>query len=352
MSTQVINVYASQAAEVKVPEAISAVGHMVAMRSVNLSFDVDGHLVKILSQDGHRVKQGDVIAELNDQSDLAQLTSLQADLSLQKSTYQRMLKIKDFGGISKQTLDQAQAKVVKAQAAVKQQQIVINQKKLKAPFDGILGTFDVDIGAYIAAGTGVVRLVQEAPLRVRYSVPASERSKLEIGQTVTVSSSAYPKKTFSGILSYISPQVNQGTGTITLEAKVDNPDYLLLPGMFVSVKQIVDPSRQLLMIPDVAVLSDIEGQYVYQVINHNSVKKVYVKTGLIERSLTAISTGLKTGDMVVTAGQQKLQDGATIKILDTKLILPQKKSATVDKKTTAKNTATEHKKPAHEQKNH
>jgi len=225
-------------------------------------------------------------------------------------------------------LDAEHAKLVQAQAQVQQQQVLISKKQMRAPFDGVLGTYQFSVGAYISSGTPVVKLVQEAPLKVKYTLPASYRSQLEIGQNIEVDSSAYPKKHFTGIVSFISPEVNTGSGTISVEAKVKNPDFLLLPGMFVSVDQVLQEQRTLLMVPDIAVLTDINGQYVYRVDDSNKVSKVYVKVGIVADNKAQILSGLKANDVVVTAGQQKLNDGDYVKELSTKLpTVPQAKQS-------------------------
>ena len=317
--SKVVDVYAATAKLRNIPKTLNAVGNMKAIKSVNLSFDASGRLTHIYQSDGKRVKQGELIAQLDDQTDLAQLKSYQASLQLTQSTYQRMQSVVKFGAVSQQMLDAKHAEMVKAQAQVQQQKVLIGKKQLKAPFTGVLGTYQFSTGAYISQGQAIVKLVQEAPLKVSYTIPASDRSELEIGQNVTVKSSAYPDKTFTGIVSYISPEVNQGSGTVNVEAKVDNPDFLLLPGMFASVTQTLQEKRPLLMIPDIALLTDINGQYVFKIGQGNVVTKTYVKVGIIADNRAQILSGLKAGDVVVAAGQQKLSDGDHINVLKASL---------------------------------
>ncbi len=314
-----IDVYSATAKLRNIPKTLNAVGNMKAIKSVSLSFDASGTLTHIYQSDGKRVKQGELIAQLDDQTDLAQLKSYQASLQLTQSTYQRMLSVKKFGAVSQQMLDAKHAEMIKAQAQVQQQKVLISKKQLKAPFSGVLGTYQFSTGAYISKGTAVVKLVQEAPLKVAYTIPVSDRSELEIGQNVVVKSNAYPHKSFAGIVSYISPEVNQGSGTVNVEAKVNNPDFLLLPGMFVSVIQTLQEKRSLLMIPDIALLTDINGQYVYQVDANNVAHKTYVKVGIIADNRAQILSGLKAGDIVVSAGQQKLSDGDHVNVLKASL---------------------------------
>jgi membrane fusion protein (multidrug efflux system) len=310
-----VSVIVNKASMVNVPSVLTAVGYMKAMRSIGLSFEVDGNLAKIYFNNGERVKAGDDIAELDTSVDQAQLSAYQADLQLAQATYNRMLAIKDSGAISPQMLDSSKAALLKAQAMVSQQEYVIASKKFVAPFDGVLGDFQYNVGAFLPKGTVVVQLVQEAPLIVQYSVPVFYKPEVEIGQSVQVQSPAYPGQTFKGILSYVSPQVNPDSGTITMQAKVDNPDFLLLPGMFVSIRHTLNPNRELLMVPDVAIMTDIAGQYVFKIIDDH-VQKVYVKVGDLTNNLSEVSGDIKAGDQVVIAGQQKLIDGSKITIIN------------------------------------
>ncbi|MDO8953709.1 MAG: efflux RND transporter periplasmic adaptor subunit [Gammaproteobacteria bacterium] len=310
-----ISVIVNKATVVNVPGVLTAVGYMKAIQSIGLSFDVDGNLSKIYFNNGERVKAGDTVAELDTTVDQAQLAADQADLQLANATYQRILAIKDSGAISPQMLDSQKAQLLKARAVVAQQEDVIANKKFIAPFDGVLGDFQYNVGAFLPKGSVVVQLIQEAPLLVQFAVPVFYKSQVEIGQSVTVESSAYPNQTFKGILSYISPQVNPNSGTITLQAKVSNPDFLLLPGMFVGLQQTLNPNRELLMVPDVALMTDIAGQYVFKVVGSN-VQKVYVSVGDLSHNLSEVTGNIKAGDEVVIAGQQKLIDGSKITIIN------------------------------------
>ncbi|MDF2690603.1 MAG: transporter [Gammaproteobacteria bacterium] len=310
-----VSVIVNKAAMVNVPDVLTAVGYMKAIQSIGLSFQVDGNLSKIYFANGERVKAGDTIAELDTQVDRAQLAADQADLQLAQSTYARILAIKNSGAISPQMLDSQKAQLLKAQAMVDQQEDVIAAKKFVAPFDGVLGDFQYSVGAFLPKGTVVVQLVQEAPLMVQYSVPVFYRSELEIGQSVSVQTSAYPGQIFKGILSYISPQVDANSGTITLQAKIDNPDFLLLPGMFVSIKHTINPNRELLMVPDVALMTDIAGQYVFKIVGEK-VQKVYVTVGDLTNNMSEVSGNIQAGDQIVVAGQQKLVDGSRINIIN------------------------------------
>jgi RND family efflux transporter MFP subunit len=316
---QSVRVIVSTAHMASIPKVVAAFGIMESIKHVNLSFDLDGRIMKILAKNGQRVKKGDVIAEQDNASALAKVKSDTAGLQVAKSNYERMKSITAYGGISKQTIEEAKAHMVEAGAQLEQDQVTLAKKKLKAPFSGVLGIFTYHEGAYLVAGTGLITLVQQAPLKVKYSVPAALKPQLEIGQKVTVSERENAKQNFTGIVSYISPQVDSGSGTLTLEAKVPNPDFTLSPGMFVQVSEVIDPNQKLLVVPDEALMTDVNGQYVFVVQPGNVVKKTYVTTGEPTHDLVEILKGLKAGQRIVTVGQQRLYDGGHISVIPSSL---------------------------------
>ena len=301
---------------INVPERISAVGHMYAVKQVDLSFDNDGKLKQKYFKNGDRVLAGESVASLDDEKDLANLKSLQAKLDLAKQTYARVKILEKSGAISKEDVDQKFADLQEAEANVEQQKTVLEHDKLKAPFTGVLGTYNFDIGTYISAGTAVVQLTQENPLKIRFSIPADLKPKVAIGNAVELTSSTYKDKIFTGTVGYISPTVSSKSGTLEIEAEVANDDYLLSPGMFMSVSQILQAKRLMLVVPNMAVQVDRQGSFVYVVNPDNTVKVVTIQVDLIRDGYTEITSGLKAGQKIVIVGANKLSDGMKIKVSD------------------------------------
>ena len=196
----------------------------------------------------------------------------------------------------------------------------LDLKKLYAPFSGYLGVFKLKEGSYVAQGQNVVALRQISPVRVNYSLPSVYQSDVELAQSVEITSVALPGQKFQGLVSYRAQYVDQDTGTLALEATIKNPNFVLLPGMFVQVTQIIDPNRKLLVIPSISLQTDIDGEFVYVVEDKHMVgNKLYgvvkqrkIKSRLVANNLTAIQKGLKPGDWVISSGQQKLNDGSKI----------------------------------------
>lgn len=310
--------------EVNLPEIITAVGHIDAIQQVDLSFNSDGHLKDKYFKNGDRVLKGEIIAKLDDAQDLADLKALQAKLSVAEQDARRAAILVKSQAVSKEYVEQKNAALVEAQAEVEKQEIAVDHKKILAPFTGVLGSYKYDAGAYMSSGKDLVQLTQEAPLKVAYSIPANNKPLVETGNEVTLTTSAYPKDQFSGIVNFISPTINSSTGTLDLQANIPNKDYLLSPGMFVSVVQVIRKTHPILTLPETAIQTNQGGNFVWGVQENNTVKQISVKVGHIEMGWAQLTEGVKKDEKIVVIGGDKLADGDKITISD---ILPPKESS-------------------------
>jgi RND family efflux transporter MFP subunit len=309
-----------------VPETLTAVGHLEAYRNVSLSFNTSGLIKKLYYKDGQQVKQGTLIATLDDSVDQSNVAVAQATLLGSKSIYESNLELSKQMAVAKVTLVQAKSKWLQDKATLELQRRTLDLKKLYAPFDGYLGVFNVKEGAYVDKGNKVIALRQISPVRVDYSLPSTDQSLVELAQSVEINSNALPDQKFEGLVSYRAQYIDQSTGTLAIEATVKNPNFVLLPGMFVQVTQIIDPNRKLLVIPSIALQTDIGGEFVYLVKDKHLVgDKLYatvsqrkIKSKLVAGNLTAVEKGIKDGDWIIASGQQKLHDGAAIIIANGK----------------------------------
>lgn len=309
-----------------VPDTLTAVGHLEAYRNVDLSFNINGLIKKLYFKDGQQVQQGALIATLDDTVDQSNVAVAQATLLGSKSVYESNLKLSKQMAVAKVTLVKTQSQWLQDKATLELQKRTLDLKKLYAPFSGYLGIFKLKEGAYVAQGQDLVSLRQISPVRVNYSLPSTDQSLVELAQSVIITSSALPNQKFEGLVSYRAQYIDKATGTLAVEATVKNPNFVLLPGMFVQVTQVIDPDRKLLVIPSISLQTDIGGEFVYLVKDKHWVgDKLYatvvqrpIDSKLVADNLTAINKGVKAGDWVISSGQQKLNDGAQIIIANGK----------------------------------
>jgi RND family efflux transporter MFP subunit len=294
---------------INLPSVISAVGHISAIKQVKLSFNADGQLKEKYFKNGDRVLKGELVAKLVDDQDLAELKSLKAKLSVAQQDAKRGDILVKSQAVSKSYVEQKNAALIVAQAAVDKQQIMVDHKKILAPFTGVLGSFNYDSGAYISSGASVVQLTQQAPLKVVYAIASNNKPRVATGNIVTLSSSMYPGKVFKGTVNFISPTISQNTGTLELEANIPNKNYLLSPGMFVSVVQTIKNKNLVNIIQETAVQTNKDGNFVWLIKTNDKVTSKKIIVSEIENGWAQISKGLKLGDKVVIIGGDKLSEG-------------------------------------------
>lgn len=306
-----IPVSVTQVTSELLPQSITAVGTIYADQSVALSAQIAGAVTQILVPQGQAVEQGAALIQLDDATYRANLESAQAQLTLSQLDFDRMNKLAKEKALAKQQLDQAKAELKQKQAAVAIAQANLAKTTIRAPFAGALGAKQVNIGQYVTVGEALATLVDTSNLKVSYLVPENLLPEIKLSQKVIVHSSNYPHKQFVGEVNFIAPAINLTSRSVEVQAKINNPDELLKPGQFVKVTQITNANQQALVIPAQSLVPSIEGQRVYVVVNGRA-RAVPVEVDERFGDRVAVLKGLSAGDIVVTAGQQRLKDGMPV----------------------------------------
>jgi len=302
---------------------LSAVGSLSAVRGADLSTEVSGIVSAIHFRGGADVKADTVLVNLVADSDIARLQSLKAAADLAASTYRRDKAQFAVKAISKQALDASDAALRQARANVAEQQALVDKKMIRAPFSGRLGARNVDVGQYVNAGTAIVTLQSLDPIYVDFHLPQQSLSVVRVGQEVDLTTDAWPGKRFSGKVAVIDPKVDVNTRNVRVRALVPNPDKQLLPGMYASVVIDSGKSQKFITLPQTAVTYNPYGNIIYLVEDKGKdakgkpklvARQMIVTTGSTRGDQIAITSGLKPGDTVVTAGQIKLRNGSPVVI--------------------------------------
>ena len=305
--------------------ALSAVGTLRAAKGADLAMDVAGLVTGVNLTSGQDVTQGQVLLQLRDGDDVAQLQQFEAAAQLSQLTFERARQQLAAQAISKADYDSAAADLKAKQAAVAQQKVVVAKKQLRAPFTGRAGIITISPGAYLSAGTTVVSVQQLDPLFVDFYVPQSELGRLQVGQTVNLKLDAYASRGFTGKLTAINPKVDLGTRNVQVEATVPNHDKALTPGMFAKVTVDAGHEQRQLTLPQAAIVYNPYGDTVYVVQPSKgkddkgqplppTVKQTFVTVGDTRGDQVAIVKGIDAGTVVVTSGQIKLKNDAPIAI--------------------------------------
>lgn len=296
---------------------LRAVGSLTASNGVNVNSEVNGQIVSINFQSGQDVKQGDLLVQLNDAVDQQTLLRDQATLRFNKIDFERKQTLLKENAVAHSAVDAAKAAYLQAVAAVTSDNVLIAQKKIKAPFAGRMGIRQINIGQYISTGTPIVSLQALNPLYVDFSLPEQDLSLLHNDQDITVTVDAYPNQVFHGKISAINSAIDVNTRSIAVRATILNEKEILYPGLFADVRVILPQVQNILTVPQSAITYSLYGDSVYVVETKGSKKiavQKYVKVGDRRDNVIAITEGLKAGDIVVTAGQIKLHPNAAVEI--------------------------------------
>ena len=300
---------------------LQSTGSFNAVQGASLSAQVQGIVQKIGFQDGQDVKNGDLIVQLLADQQIATLQQYQASAANAQIAYDRDSKLIKANTIAQSQVDSDLATWKAAQAQVASQQALIDQYSIRAPFDGHLGVRLVSLGQYLAAGTAVVTLQSLDPIQFDFSMPQQALSQLKVGQAVTAMVDAYGSQTFDGKITAISPLVDSQSRNLTIRATFANPDRKLLPGMFGNVSVVVGEPQNYISLPQTAVTINPYGNVVYIVADKGNgsdgkpqlvANQKFVTTGQARGDQIAVTKGLNAGEVVVTSGQLKLNNGSPV----------------------------------------
>lgn len=297
--------------------SLTAVGSLTAVEGVDVSNEVVGKIKAIHFESGQSVKKGQLLVELDADTDQAELKGLQAELQLAQSQLQRSEKMIAKKYLSQADYDQNHAQLVQAMAAVEAKRTRIQKKHIQAPFAGELGIRQVDLGQYLAEGTPIVSLQQLDPIFLDFTIPERYMSQLNKRQAVLATVQAYPDKEFNGKIFAISPAVERETRSIKVRAQMINKDKVLRPGMFVQVKIESGHSIPVLTLPDTAISYNPYGNSVFLIEPTDKgliVQSRQIVSGESRQGRVEIISGLQADDRVVSAGQVKLRNGMPVTI--------------------------------------
>jgi RND family efflux transporter MFP subunit len=320
---------------------LEATGNTSPIKSVDLVARVQGFLQSIDYKDGDFVKEGTTLFTIEpetyklklDQAEAAE-AGAQASLKQAEFDFKRQTDLVARQAVSQATLDtstsnrdNAQANLQQAQANTRIAEVNFGYTKVAAPFDGVVSAHLVSVGELVGAAspTQLATIVALDPIYVNFNVneqdvirireearrkgltPADlKKTPVEIGLQTE---DGYPHQ---GTLDYVSPTINQTTGTIAVRGVVPNPNRVLLPGYFVRVRVPVDQQPDALLVPDTALGSDQGGRYLLVVNKDNTVEQRKVRTGPVEGTLRVIEDGLKVDDHVVNAGLLRVIPGQKV----------------------------------------
>ena len=306
-------VEAAQAQVMAIRREITAVGSLTSNESVLVTAEIPGRVQEIAFGEGQAARAGQVLVRLDRSILEAQRDRAEARLTLSRANRDRSEVLLRDEAISQREWEEASAQWHLDEADLRLAQAQLEKTVLKAPFDGFLGLRHVSPGEYVQPGQAIVTLDDIDPIKIDFRVPEVFTSRLQVGQTVQVQVDAAPGRDFSGQVYAIDPKVDPGGRSLLVRARIPNRDRSLRPGMFAQIQLVMEEKPDALMIPEQALLSRGQSQFVYKVVD-GVVAESPVSLGMRQRGLVEITEGLEPGDTVVTAGQIKVRPGVPVTI--------------------------------------
>lgn len=298
---------------------IRAIGSLEAVQGATLSTEVGGIVREILFQPGSEVMEGTPLLRLDTETDRAELVSLEAAARLADQEWQRARRLAAEQNISEAELQRRRSELDQARAAVATQQARINQRSLRAPFDGVLGIRRVNLGQFVSPGDPVVTLESVDPIYVNFTLAERRLGHVSTGQPIQVRVDAFDE-TFEGVISAIEPRVRTDSRSFEVQALLANPERRLRAGQFARVTLATGDAEAVIVLPQTAIRFNPFGNSVFVLYEDDEgqlrVRERFVETGERRGDLIRILDGLEAGERVASSGLLKLQNETPVEITE------------------------------------
>ena len=301
---------------------LSAVGSMKAVNGVTVSTDMAGIVSEIAFESGTSVKKGELLVKLDTAQEEAQLRSSEAKLHLARTELERNRGLIAKKAIAQSEFDTAETQLSQMEAEVEEMKALIARKRIAAPFDGLVGIRQVNVGQYLQPGAPIAPLQSMDPIYVEFALPQQHFETIAVGKKVRLGAAGVVGEQFEGEITAIDSRVDESTRNVMVQATIQNPDHKLRPGMFVDVEVLLPETEGVLAIPTSSIAYAPYGDSIYVVKEEAGpdgkaaklVQQQFVKLGPKRGDQVSILSGLKPGDEIVSSGVFKLRPGAAVQV--------------------------------------
>jgi membrane fusion protein, multidrug efflux system len=320
MTPPPVTVSAIEAKPISWTPGLDAIGTASALRGVDLGVELGGIVQDILFTANDKVEQGQRLVQIDDRMERADVAAAQAQLDLSREQLGRAESLRDRGVTSVSELDIARADATAAESSLIRLTAVMEQKALTAPFAGTIGIPQVEVGQYVQPGTVYATLQDTDTLRVDFSVPEQQIRLISIGMPLTASTEV-DGSTATGRIVAIEPRIDPNSRLVLVRAEIDTKEGTITPGQFLQVTVELPTEQNVMALPQTVLSSTLYGDSVFAVRTEGegdaakqTVEQLFVTAGRRSQGMGEIVDGVKPGDQVVTAGQNRLSGGAAVKI--------------------------------------
>jgi membrane fusion protein (multidrug efflux system) len=296
----------------KLDNKLVVTGTVLANESLELKAEISGKITKIAFQEGSRVNKGSVLIQINDEEIVAQLVKQKHNQKLNEDNEFRQRKLLEKDAISQEEYDNALNRLNTTVADVKLLEAQLAKTRITAPFEGIIGLRYVSEGAYLSPNTTIATLYNNTPAKIEFAIPSRYSSSVATGKQIHFRVEGDTLH-YNGEVYAIEPRIDQDTRTLKLRALADNSKGTLLPGQFVELELILATIGNALLVPTEAVVPEQSGKKVF-VLTHGVVKETKIETGIRTNTDLEVTSGLQSGDTVLTTGILQLKEGMNVQI--------------------------------------
>ncbi len=305
-----------------VAPVLESVGSLASPQGVTLSADLPGIVTNIAFESGTTATNGQLLIQLDTRQEEAQLRTAKAKLFLAQQNLDRAKDLNDKHVIATSAYDEDKSGFDVAVASVDEMQAAIDRKTIRAPFSGVIGIRQVNVGQYLKSGDPIVQLESLDPIYVNFALPQQNIGSLKVGQLVKVQADGLPGKIFPGTITALNSLVDTNTRNIQVQATIQNPDHVLRSGMFAGIQVELPVRENVVLIPSTAIQYAPYGDSVFVIEDMKGpdgadflgVREQYVTLGKSRGDQIEILSGLRQGDVIATSGIFKLHPGGAVKI--------------------------------------
>jgi membrane fusion protein (multidrug efflux system) len=296
-------------------DEVEALGTLKSRHNVNLTTTVTERITAINFEDNQRVKKGDVLVVMDTAEERAELAEERSRLENAQRQIERLEPLVQRGAASRSGLDDQRREMATAEARIQAIRSRINERRLVAPFDGVVGIRDISVGALAQPGTQIVTIDDDRVMKLDFAVPEVFLSTLKVGISIEAESKAYPDRFFTGTIASVNSRIDPLTRSIQARALLDNQDGLLKAGMLMRVLLQKEP-RMALVIPEEALIVRGDETAVMVIVPGDPAtgRRQVVEIGNRRKGEVEIISGLQEGQQVVTHGGLRLSPGAAVEV--------------------------------------
>lgn len=308
----------------KFSDRIEALGTAVARESVDITARVTDTVSRVNFQDGQQVEAGEILIELTDAEEAAQLADARARLAEADKQFRRISDLVSRGNASEANLDTVRAERDRSRAQVNAIEAQLADRIIKAPFAGVLGLRQVSLGGLLEPGDVVTTLDDVSIIKVDFSIPETFLSALSVGLQIEAESAAFPEETFRGTVTTIDARVDPATRQLRVRAEIPNSDGRVRPGMLLAI-EVESRPRMALAISENAIVPVGGDAFVFLLAKGEGdpppdiVKRTLITTGSRREGLVEVKSGLREGDRVVVEGVVKVRPNDKVKVIEERI---------------------------------